>query len=86
MTGSDQILLAQTYFSEDGERRGRIKREQEPSKASTDAAGEDISTDQPEDCQSSPTTRPVPGSEPDVENHSAPQTVKLEANTLHPSA
>ncbi|KAK0224593.1 hypothetical protein EDD85DRAFT_858347 [Armillaria nabsnona] len=71
LTGWDQILLAQTYFSEDGERRGTIKREQEPSKASTDAAGEDISTDQPGDCQASPITRPVP-SEPDAESRYCP--------------
>lgn len=63
LTGWDQILLAQTYFSEDGERRVTMKREQEPSKASTDASGEDISTDQLEDCQASPITRPVPDAE-----------------------
>ncbi|KAK0433537.1 hypothetical protein EV421DRAFT_1910038 [Armillaria borealis] len=68
LTGWDRILLAQTYFSEDGERRGTIKREQESHKASTNATGEDVSTEQPQECQSSTFTLPVPGSEPGVES------------------
>ncbi|SJL13420.1 uncharacterized protein ARMOST_16863 [Armillaria ostoyae] len=71
LTGWDQILLAQTYLSEDGKCRGIIKREQKPPKAFADTVDGDVSTDQPEECRAFPLTRPVP-SEPDAESRCCP--------------
>lgn len=71
LTGWDQILLAQTYYSEDGERRGSIKQEQEPPRVPANPAGKMVTTDHPEECKASP----MPGSgpsEPDAESRYCP--------------